>query len=271
MGPCPLFAFQGRFSAGNGAPELAARQHAKCMARDHERIGRIRETAERVAASYGLEIFDVQLRRESIGNVLRVVIDRPDRGVVETPEDAVGIEDCQRVSHDLSAMLDVEEEELGEAALAQRVHARGVVAGARSAAAARSGLPAVRRAAREDRDDRTDRRPVGLRRPAAGRRRRARGSRGRAPDAPGAAGAHQARAAGSGVLKRLWPQSIRCCSRSTRSPRKRASSRRSSSAPCRTRSRRPRASATRPRRCARGSTRRPGSSSSTPSSGSSTR
>ena len=51
------------------------------MARDHERIGRIREAAERVARSYGLEIFDVQLRRESIGTVLRVVIDRPDRGV----------------------------------------------------------------------------------------------------------------------------------------------------------------------------------------------
>jgi ribosome maturation factor RimP len=90
------------------------------MARDHERIGRIRETAERVASSYGLEIFDVQLRRESIGNVLRVIIDRPDRGVVETPEDAVGIEDCQRVSQDLSAILDVEEEALGEAALAQQ-------------------------------------------------------------------------------------------------------------------------------------------------------
>jgi ribosome maturation factor RimP len=65
-----------------------------------------------VARSYGLEIFDVQLRRESIGLVLRVIIDRPDRGVPETPEDAVGIEDCQRVSHDLSALLDVEEEDL---------------------------------------------------------------------------------------------------------------------------------------------------------------
>lgn len=89
------------------------------MARDHERIGRIREAAARIAGSYGLEIFDVQLRREAIGNVLRVVIDRPDQGQVETPEDAVGIEDCQRVSHDLSAVLDVEEEELGEAALAR--------------------------------------------------------------------------------------------------------------------------------------------------------
>jgi ribosome maturation factor RimP len=82
-----------------------------------ERLARLRAVAERVARSYGLEIFDVQLRRESIGTVLRVIIDRPDRGVVETPEEAVGIEDCQRISQDLSAVLDVEEEELGESAL----------------------------------------------------------------------------------------------------------------------------------------------------------
>ena len=84
-----------------------------------ERLTTIRAAAERVARGYGLEIFDVQLRRESIGTVLRVTIDRPDRGVPERPEDAVGIEECQRVSHDLSAVLDVEEEELGEAALGQ--------------------------------------------------------------------------------------------------------------------------------------------------------
>ena len=59
------------------------------------------------------------MRRESIGTVLRVIIDRPDKGVVEQPEDAVGITECQRVSHDLSALLDVEEEEMGEAALAK--------------------------------------------------------------------------------------------------------------------------------------------------------
>lgn len=50
--------------------------------------------------------------------MLRVVIDRPDSGHVERPEDAVGIAECQRVSQDLSALLDVEEEEMGEPALA---------------------------------------------------------------------------------------------------------------------------------------------------------
>jgi len=77
----------------------------------------VRAVASRVAGSNGLEIFDVQLRRESIGTVLRVIIDRPDKGVPERPEDAVGIAECQRVSQDLSALLDVEEDELGEAAL----------------------------------------------------------------------------------------------------------------------------------------------------------
>lgn len=63
-----------------------------------------------MAKDHGLEIFDVQLRREPIGMVLRVVIDRPDPGRVESPEDSVGITDCQRVSQDLSALLDVEDE-----------------------------------------------------------------------------------------------------------------------------------------------------------------
>jgi ribosome maturation factor RimP len=83
-----------------------------------EELSRLRGAAERVARSHGLEIFDVQLRREPIGMVLRVVIDRPDPGGIEPPEAAVGIDDCQRVSHDLSALLDVEDEfgqqELGD-------------------------------------------------------------------------------------------------------------------------------------------------------------
>lgn len=70
-----------------------------------------------MAASHGLEVFDVQLRREPIGTVLRVIIDRPDPGRVEAPEESVGIAECQRVSQDLSALLDVEDE-FGEADLA---------------------------------------------------------------------------------------------------------------------------------------------------------
>ncbi len=83
-----------------------------------EQITTLRDAAARVARTHGLEVFDVQLRREPIGMVLRVIIDRPDPGRVERPEESVGIEDCQRVSQDLSALLDVEDEfgetELGE-------------------------------------------------------------------------------------------------------------------------------------------------------------
>ena len=55
---------------------------------------RVRAAAERVARSYGLEIFDVQLRRESIGTVLRVIIDRPIAACPRRSEEAVGIDDA---------------------------------------------------------------------------------------------------------------------------------------------------------------------------------
>ncbi len=68
-----------------------------------------------MAGSVGLDVFDVQLRRETGGWVLRVVIDRPlrrdgdGRVEVDTPEHAIGIDECQQVSTDLSAILDVED------------------------------------------------------------------------------------------------------------------------------------------------------------------
>jgi ribosome maturation factor RimP len=63
--------------------------------------------ASRVAESYGLEIFDVQFRREAHGMVLRIQIDRP--GPAATADDSVSVDDCANVSRDLSAMLDVED------------------------------------------------------------------------------------------------------------------------------------------------------------------
>jgi ribosome maturation factor RimP len=74
-------------------------------------IERIRGIAERVAHSHGVEIFDVQMRRESIGPVLRIVIDRraPADGSPEPVDDSIGIQDCQRISEDISAILDVED------------------------------------------------------------------------------------------------------------------------------------------------------------------
>jgi ribosome maturation factor RimP len=78
-------------------------------------VDRIRPLADRIARSYGVEVFDVQLRREPVGWVLRVIIDRPVRTdpagtvQVERVEESIGIEECQRVSEDLSALLDVED------------------------------------------------------------------------------------------------------------------------------------------------------------------
>lgn len=99
-------------------------------------IAELRTLAARVAESHGLEIFDLQFRREASGVVLRVVIDRGPTGSArgrredsESPgagaratgggapvalsEESVGIADCQHVSRDLSALLDVEEDRLG--------------------------------------------------------------------------------------------------------------------------------------------------------------
>jgi ribosome maturation factor RimP len=70
-------------------------------------VERVREAAARVAGGYGLEIFDVQLRREASGMVLRVRIDRP--GPAATADESVSVDDCANVSRDLSAILDVED------------------------------------------------------------------------------------------------------------------------------------------------------------------
>ncbi len=70
-------------------------------------VAQVRAVASRVAGAYGLEVFDVQLRRESGGMVLRVQIDRP--GPAATAEDSVSVGDCAHVSRDLSAILDVED------------------------------------------------------------------------------------------------------------------------------------------------------------------
>jgi ribosome maturation factor RimP len=88
-------------------------------------LEKVREAAERVARSEGLEIFDVEWK---VGKdrFLRVIIDRAPKvqagitdpaGEVKVPGEAtegggrVGVShaDCQRVSEQLSVILDVEE------------------------------------------------------------------------------------------------------------------------------------------------------------------
>ena len=70
-------------------------------------VEKVRAIAERVASGYGLEVFDVQFRREAPGMVLRVQIDRP--GPASNEEDSVSVADCASVSRDLSAIFDVED------------------------------------------------------------------------------------------------------------------------------------------------------------------
>ena len=102
MGRCPLFVFGGHFT---------------------QLIDRIRAIAERVAGSYGLDVYDVQYRRESNGWMLRIFLDVPYDDSVSpkldgTPEseggpaaadESVSVDQCANVSRDVSAILDVEE------------------------------------------------------------------------------------------------------------------------------------------------------------------
>ena len=72
-----------------------------------EPLARIRAVAERVASSRGLEVWDIQSRREAVGHVVRVIIDRP--GPAARPEESVSIDDCEQVNREMSTILDVED------------------------------------------------------------------------------------------------------------------------------------------------------------------
>jgi ribosome maturation factor RimP len=63
-------------------------------------IDKIREIAERVAASSGLEVVEVELRGGGKARMLRIFIDKP-AGVTH--------EDCVSVSREVSTILDVED------------------------------------------------------------------------------------------------------------------------------------------------------------------
>jgi len=63
-------------------------------------LQKIREMAERVAASEGLHLVDIELKGGGPNTLLRVYIDKP-AGVSHA--------DCKLVSEQLSAMLDVED------------------------------------------------------------------------------------------------------------------------------------------------------------------
>jgi ribosome maturation factor RimP len=63
-----------------------------------EVVERVRAIADSILPEVGLELVDVEFRREAPGWVLRLYIDRPE---------GVTLEDCQRVSEELGDHLDV--------------------------------------------------------------------------------------------------------------------------------------------------------------------
>jgi ribosome maturation factor RimP len=63
-------------------------------------VEKVREVAERVAASSGLEVVEVELRGGGKARMLRIVIDKP-AGVTH--------EDCANLSREVSTILDVED------------------------------------------------------------------------------------------------------------------------------------------------------------------
>lgn len=65
-----------------------------------ELIGRIREIADRVAVAEGLELVDVELVGRGRNAVLRIFLDKPG---------GITLRDCERVSRQVGAILDVED------------------------------------------------------------------------------------------------------------------------------------------------------------------
>jgi ribosome maturation factor RimP len=65
-----------------------------------DRVEPIRQIAEALLANEGMELVDLQYRREAPGWVLRVFIDKPG---------GVTLADCQEVSHLLGARIEVDE------------------------------------------------------------------------------------------------------------------------------------------------------------------
>ena len=63
-------------------------------------LERIREIAERVATSEGIELVDVELHGRGPGAVLRIYLDKPG---------GITLQDCQTVSRQVGIILDVEE------------------------------------------------------------------------------------------------------------------------------------------------------------------
>src|SRR2546425_11174728 len=69
---------------------------------------RVREVAERVAASSGLEVVEVEFRGGGKSRMLRIVIDKRGSGTTDQPT-GVTHEDCANMSREVGTILDIED------------------------------------------------------------------------------------------------------------------------------------------------------------------
>src|ERR1700691_6262184 len=74
-----------------------------------EIVAKIAAIAERVAASEGIEIVDVQLLGAGRGRLLRIFIDRPSGGAADDRPLGVSHADCEFISHQVGTILDIED------------------------------------------------------------------------------------------------------------------------------------------------------------------
>ncbi len=98
MGASPLFSCRGIRHRSRG-------QVIGCMALE---LDRVREIAERVAASSGLEVVEVEFRGSGQARMLRVFLDKP-RAASGDPLAGVTHGDCANFSREFGTILDVED------------------------------------------------------------------------------------------------------------------------------------------------------------------
>ena len=71
-------------------------------------LARVQEIAERVAASLGLEVVEVNMRGTGKARMLRIFIDKPAADAIDKPA-GVTHEDCANLSREVGTILDVED------------------------------------------------------------------------------------------------------------------------------------------------------------------
>ena len=92
--------FSREFWRGFPAPDSQEERTTKSTPMERVDLEKITEIAQRVAASEGLTLVDVELKGTGGSRLLRVYIDKPE---------GISHADCELVSEQLSAILDVED------------------------------------------------------------------------------------------------------------------------------------------------------------------